>query len=77
MEEINNLKLKLKTTKNSRRVIKKENESLKQTLYLSPSQLDDLEQYRRRKNIRIPGINESESIADDGKITIKKRAYWG
>ena len=56
IEEINNLKLELKTTKNNFRVIKKEKKILTQTLNFAPYKIDDLEQYGRQKNIRIHGI---------------------
>ena len=56
IEEINNLKLGLKITKNNLRVVKKENQSLKQTLNLVAYKTDDLKQYGRRENGRIHGI---------------------
>ena len=57
IEEIENIKLNLKTTKNNLSVIKKENQNQKQTLNLAAHKINDLEQYGTRENIRIHGIN--------------------
>ena len=47
--------------------VKCENEKLKQAFNLNIYKIDELEQYGRRENLRIHGVPESNSKADDGE----------
>ena len=47
--------------------LKAENIKLKQALFLNVFNIDALEQYGRRKNLRIHGSPESKEKQDDGK----------
>jgi len=71
--EVNCLKNELQKSKEEIKTIKIENERLKQALNLNIINLDALEQYNRRENIRIHGVSE-ESNVDDGEKVISNVA---
>ena len=68
--DLDELKNELKEIKNEIRNLKIENGNLKQVINLNILQLDDLQQYSRRENIRIYGIPESQFKADGGEKVI-------
>jgi len=68
LNEVNDLRQELKESKYEIKLVKIENERLKQALNLNIVNLDALEQYNRRENIRIHGVTENEmNRADDGE----------
>ena len=71
MKEMKNemlaLKLELNETKLELSHVKCENEKLKQAINLNIFKIDELEQCGRRENLRIHGVPESNSKADDGE----------
>ena len=54
--------------------LKIENEKLKQTLNINTLEIDNLQQYSRRENIRIHGIPEPKGKKDDGEEVVMKLA---
>ena len=54
----------------SKAEVKNENSLLKQAVNICVSNLDGMEQYGRRENIRIHGIPESTGNWDDSKMVI-------
>ena len=71
------LKLELNETKLELSHVKCENEKLKQAINLNIFKIDELEQYGRRKNLRIYGVPESNYKADDGEQALFKIAELG
>ena len=69
-EEINDLKAELKQSKEEIKLLKLENGDLKQALNFNTAQIDDMQQYSRRENLRIYGIEKSNSNKDDGETVI-------
>ena len=72
--EILNLQNELKGSNNQIQQLKKENQKLKQAVNLNTFELDDLQQYMRRENIRVHGVPESPGKKDDGETHVKKLA---
>ena len=64
-DEIKYLNSELECSNLNRAIVKAENAKLKQALNLTNFKLDNLEQYGRRKNLRIYNIAETESNRDD------------
>ena len=52
----------------------RENQKLKQSLNLTNFKMDDLEQYRRRENIRIHNVAETDCDKDDGEDVVFEEA---
>jgi len=65
-DQIQALNDELENNKKKLNEVKQENQKLKQALNLTNFKMDDLEQYGRRKNIRIHNVAESYNEADDG-----------
>ena len=78
MKEMKNemlaLKLELNETKLELFHVKCENEKLKQAINLNIFKIDELEQYGCRENLKIHGVPESNSKADDGEWVLFKIA---
>ena len=74
VEEIRFLKKEVKITKNNVKELKIENERLKQIVNVNTYQVDNLEQYTRRDNLRLHGVKESQEEKDDGEINIGEMA---
>ena len=72
--EILNLQNELKGSKNQIQQLTIENQKLKQAVNLNTFELDDLQQYSRRENIRVHGVPESTDKKDDDETHIKKLA---
>ena len=68
--EIEELRNELKTSKQEIEYLKIENGDLKRVINLNTLQLDDMQQYNRRENIRVYGIQEAKSTKDDGETVI-------
>ena len=68
------LKLELNETKLELSHVKCENEKLKQAINLNTFKIVELEQYGCRENLRIHGVPESNSKADDGEWVLFKIA---
>ena len=66
-EDLKSLKKELEISKNEVKQVKAENVRLKQAVNMTNYKLDELEQYGRRENLRIHGIQESPNNKDDGK----------
>jgi len=66
-EEISELKQELSQAKREINQVKSENARRKQSINLNIFAHDDLEQYYRRKNIKVYGAPESSSQKDDGE----------
>ena len=71
---VKGLKEELKSLREELNKSKKDLKATKQALNLTNSQLDDLEQYGRRENIRIHNVAESTSAKDDGEDVLFKVA---
>ena len=76
LDEIKSLQKEVSANKDEIEQLKIENLKLKQAAYLNIFHTDNLEQYRRRENIRIYGISESTSYnsKDDGETSLLKIA---
>ena len=74
IEEIRYLKQEVVQNKLEISQLKVENEKLKQMANLSIYKIDELEQYDRRENLRIHGIQETDSDRDDGEEVVMKIA---
>ena len=68
--EIEELRNELKTSKEEIEQLKIENGDLKRVINLNTLQLDDMQQYNRRENIRVYGVQEAKSSKDDGETVI-------
>ena len=74
IEEISYLKHEVVQNKLEISQLKVENEKLKQITNLSIYKIDELDQYNRRENLRIHGIQENDSNRDDGEEVVMKIA---
>ena len=72
IEEIRYLKHEVVQNKLEISQLKVENEKLKQMANLSIYKIDELDQYDRRENLRIHGIQENDSDRDDGEEVVMK-----
>jgi len=61
------LESKLEKVQNENVKLKQGNQKLKSLILTEYFRTDDLDQYSRRKNIRIFGIPEDYTVADGGK----------
>ena len=68
--QVHDLKAKLNDNNKEMLNLKAENIKLKQALFLNVFNIDALEQYGRRKNLRIHGSPESKEKQDDGENII-------
>ena len=66
-EDLKSLKEELEISKNEMKQVKAENVRLKQALNMTNYKLDGSEQYDRRENSRIHGIQESLNNKDNGE----------
>ena len=73
-DDLDELRNEVKENKDEIRNLRIENGNLKQVINFNIPQLDDLQQYSRRQNIKIYGIPESQFKVDDGEKVIMKIA---
>ena len=74
VEEVKSLKNEIERTNRKEKRLEIENERLKNSVNLSLFKIDALEQYGRRKNLRIHGTPESKNNQDDGEEIVLKIA---
>ena len=68
--EIEKFRNELKMSKQEIEHLKIENGALKRVINLNTLQLDDMQQYNRRKNICVYGVQVAKSSKDDGETVI-------
>ena len=68
--EIEELRNELKTSKQEIENLKIENGDLKHVINLNTLQLDNMQHYNCRENIRVYGVQEAKSSKDDGETDI-------
>ena len=68
--QVSKLQKSLKKSDQKIKELKTENEKLKQALNINTLDIDNLQQYSRRENIRIHGIPESKGKKDDGEEVV-------
>ena len=65
--QVSDLQRSLKRSNKKIKELKSENEQLKQAVNMNIQEIDNLEQYYRRENIRIHGVPEPKGKKDDGR----------
>ena len=73
-KQVSKLQKRLKKSDRKIEELKTENEKLKQVLNLNTLEIDNLQQYSRRENIRIHGIPEPKDKKDDGEKVVVELA---
>ena len=72
--QVSNLQRSLKRSNKKIKELKSENEQLKQAVNMNIQEIDNLEQYSRRENIRIHGVPEPQGKKDDGEEVVVELA---
>ena len=72
--QVSNLHRSLKRSNQKIKELKSENEKLKQAVNMNILEIDNLEQYSRRENIRIHRVPEPQSKNDDGEEVVVELA---
>ena len=68
--QVLNLQRSLKRSHQKIKELKSENEQLKQVVNINILEIDNLEQYSRRENIRIHGVPEPQGKNNDGEEVV-------
>ena len=71
IKQVSKLQRSLKNSNKKIQELKTENEKLKQAVNLNTLEIDNLEQYSRRENIRIHGVPEPQGKRDDGEVVVE------
>ena len=72
--QVSNLQRSLKRSNQKIKELKSENEQIKQAVNMNILEIDSLEQYSRRENIRIHGVPEPQGKKDDGEEVVVELA---
>ena len=72
--QVSNLQRSLKRSNQKIKVFKSENEQSKQAVNVNILEIDNLEQYSRRENMRIHGAPEPQGKKDDGEEVVVELA---
>ena len=73
-KQVSNLHRSLKRSNQKIKELKTENEQLKQAVNMNILEINNLEQYSRRENIRIHGVPEPPGKKDDGEEVVVELA---